>query len=61
MTGTWVGPGSVARNTSRTSRRESITIGTFPAGQLHYCHTLINKRVGLVYIFSGSELGRKQI
>ena len=37
---TATGPGSAARNTSRTSRRESIEIeiGTFPAGQLYYCH-----------------------
>ena len=31
--GVGVGPGSAARNTSRTNRRESIKIGTFPAGQ----------------------------
>ena len=37
MTGTWVGPGSAGRNTSRTSRRESIKIGTFPADKLYYC------------------------
>ena len=39
--GAWVGPGTAARKTSRTSRRESIKIGTFPAGQLHYCHLFI--------------------
>ena len=40
--GVGVEPGSAARNTySRTSRRESIKIGTFPAGQYHYCHTLL--------------------
>ena len=38
MIGTWVGPGSAVRNTSRTSRRKSIKIGTFPAGQLYHCH-----------------------
>ena len=37
MTGTWVGPGSAARNTSRTSRRESIKIGTFPARTIILC------------------------
>ena len=31
--GVGVGPGSAARNTSRTSRAESTKIGTFPAIQ----------------------------
>ena len=39
--GAWVGPGTAARKTSRTSRRESIKIGTFPPGQLYYCHLFI--------------------
>ena len=39
--GAWVGPGTAARKTSRTSRRESIKIGRFPAGQLCYCHLFI--------------------
>ena len=38
--GVGVGPGSAARNTSRTSRRESVQIGTFSAGQHCYCHPL---------------------
>ena len=39
--GLGVGPGSAARDTSRTSRRESIQIGTFSAGQQYYCHPYI--------------------
>ena len=39
--GTWVGPGGAAHNTSRTSRSESIEIGTFPVGPLYYCHPFI--------------------
>ena len=35
------GPGSAARNTSMASRRESIKIGTLPAGQYYYCHPFI--------------------
>ena len=48
MTGTWVGQGSAARNTTRTSRKEYIRSGCL-------------SRFGLVYTFSGSELLRKQI
>ena len=51
MTGTWVGPGSAARNTGRTSRRESIKIGTFPAGQYNIIATPLLLRFGLVYIY----------
>ena len=39
--GVVVGPGSAARNTSRTSRRESVEIETFSAGQYYYCHPLL--------------------
>ena len=31
MTGTWVRPGSAARNTRRTSRKESIRLGLIPS------------------------------
>ena len=56
-----MGPGSAARNTRRTSRRESIKIGTFPAGQYNIIAAPLLLRFGLVFIFSGSELVRKQI
>ena len=53
---TATGPGSAARNTSRTSRRESIEIeiGTFPAGQLYYCHVFLIATWTCLHIF-GSE------
>ena len=67
MTGTWVGPGSAARNsaarkTRRTSRsrRESIFSGRFRSdNDILAAHVLL--RLGLVYRSSGSELVRKKI
>ena len=55
--GTWVGPGSAARNTSRTSRRDLFKSGRFRPDNFA---TPLLLRFGLVYIFSGSERVRKQ-
>ena len=52
--------GSAGRNTSRTSRRESMNIGTFRPDN-NVIATPLSLRFGLVYRFSGSELVLKQI
>ena len=36
--GVGAGPGSPARSTSRTSRREPIKIGTLLGGKYYHCH-----------------------
>ena len=60
MTGTWVGPGSAAPNTGKTSRRESIKTRTFPARQLYFCHPFIFCDLDLViYVRAPNLLERK--
>ena len=60
MTGTWVGPGSAARNTSRTSRRDQLKSGRFWLDSIIIASPLLLP-MDLKKTLSGSKLVSKQM